>query len=301
VASVPAPPSDGTGTLYLVPTPIGDPRDITLRAMDVLAGVGVVAAEDTRKTLSLLQSLGIEARRMFSYHDHNEESRSPQLLTMLCDGIDVALVSDAGTPLVNDPGYRLVTAAIAAGVRVRPLPGASATVTALVGSGLPNHRFHYAGFLPRRGAARRAALEELREIPATLIFFEAPHRIAETVRDMCEVLGDRPAALARNLSKVDEAFLRGPLSGLAADLAAQDVVRGQYTVVVGGAPEERTADAEGLADRLTEAVLRHGGGTRLARDVVKDLTGLPRNWVYERVRLAEERISAGSPPGGGAG
>ena len=146
------------GTLYLVPTPIGNPGDITLRAIDVLRHVGIVASEDTRHTRTLIRRHGVEAR-LLSYHDHNEEPRSRQLLAALRDGVDVALVSDAGTPLVNDPGYRLVTAAIEAGIRVRPLPGASATLTALVGSGLPIHRFHYVGFLPRRGPARRTALE----------------------------------------------------------------------------------------------------------------------------------------------
>lgn len=278
---------EAAGTLYLVPTPIGDPDDITLRAIEVLRAAAVVAAEDTRKTQTLLRQLDIKAR-LLSYHDHNEESRAPQLLTMLRGGDDVALVSDAGMPLVNDPGYRVVTAAIAAGIRVCPLPGASATLTALVGSGLPNHRFHYEGFLPRKAAARRAALAALAPITATLIFFEAPHRIVEMLRDMADVLGDRPAALARNLTKADERFLRGRLSELVAELAAEEVVRGQYTVVVGGAPEERTAQEEAYADRLIAAVLGAGGGPRVARDVVKELTDLPRNWVYERVRLAAE-------------
>lgn len=288
MASVDVDDAAGTGTLYLVPTPIGDPDDITVRAIAVLRAVAVVAAEDTRKAQTLLRQLDIQAR-LLSYHDHNEESRTPQLLAMLRDGDDVALVSDAGMPLVNDPGYRVVTAAIAAGIRVRPLPGASATLTALVGSGLPNHRFHYEGFLPRKTAARRAALAELAPIAATLIFFEAPHRIVETLRDMADVLGDRPAALARNLTKADERFLRGTLSEVADELAAEEVVRGQYTVVVGGAAEERTAQEEAYADRLIAAVLAAGGGARVARDVVRDLTDLPRNWVYERVRLAAER------------
>jgi 16S rRNA (cytidine1402-2'-O)-methyltransferase len=297
VAAVDAPPptedagadaAPGTGTLYLVPTPIGNPRDISLRAIDVLQQVGIVAAEDTRHARSLFQPLGIEAR-LLSYHDHNEEGRSRQLLDALRRGTDVALVSDAGTPLVNDPGYRVVTAAIAAGIRVCPLPGPSATITALIGSGLPSNRFHYVGFLPRRSAGRRAALEPLRGLAASLVFFEAPHRMLETLQDMLEVLGDRPAALARNLTKTDEEFIRGRLSAVAAELAARDVVRGQYTVVVGGGADEAVTDAQALADRLTDVLLRHGAGSRLARDVVREVTGLPRNWVYERVQLAEER------------
>jgi 16S rRNA (cytidine1402-2'-O)-methyltransferase len=279
------------GTLYLVPTPIGNPRDITLRAIDVLGRVGVVASEDTRHTYRLLQSLGIEAR-LLSYHDHNEESRSRQLIASLLDGTDVALVSDAGTPLVNDPGYRIVAAAIGEGIRVCPLPGATASVTALVGSGLPNHHFHYAGFLPRKEAARQATLAGLRAISATLIFFEAPHRIVATLTDVREVFGDRKAALGRNLSKDDEEFLRGPLSDLITALDAEQVVRGQFTVVVAGADEEAADEARALADRLVEAMLRHGGQGRLVRDVVREVTGLPRNWVYERVQLAERTYMA---------
>lgn len=291
-------PDPVAGTLYLVPTPIGNPRDITLRAIDVLDRVSIVACEDTRHARSLLRPLGIGSR-LVSYHDHNEESRSQQLLAALRDGADVALVSDAGTPLVNDPGYRVVTAAIAAGIRVCPLPGTSAVTTALIGSGLPVHRFHYVGFLPRRAAGRRAALEGMRGIDATLIFFEAPHRVLAAVQDMRDVLGDRPAALARNLTKADEAFVRGPLSAVAGELAAQDAVRGQYTVIVGGADQDSPDDALTLADRLTEALLRQGAGSRLIHEVVREVTGLPRNWVYERVQLAAQQRE--KPPARTAG
>lgn len=277
-----------SGTLYLVPTPIGHPDDITRRAIDVLGRVGVVASEDTRHTRRLLQTLNIDAR-LLSYHDHNEESRSQQLLGLLRDGTDIALVSDAGTPLVNDPGYRLVAAAIEAGVPVRPLPGATASVTALIGSGLPNHQFHYVGFLPRKEAARRSALGSLRASTATLVFFEAPHRIVAMLEDVRAVLGDRRAALARNLTKDDEEFLRGPLSELIARLAAEQVVRGQFTVVVAGAAEEAGDEDRALAHRLTEALLNHGADPRLIRDVVREVTGLPRNWVYDRVRLAAQQ------------
>ena len=283
----------GSGTLYLVPTPIGNPRDITLRAIDVLRQASIVAAEDTRHARSLLRPHGIEAR-LLSYHDHNEESRGPQLIAALRAGADVALVSDSGTPLVNDPGYRLVTAAVAEGIRVCPLPGASAALTALIASGLPVHRFHYVGFLPRRPAARRSALEVIKDIDASLIFFEAPHRLAAAAADLHDVLGDRPAALARNLTKADEAFTRGGLKSLAAGLADQDVIRGQYTIVVGGAGTGGSSGGQhALADRLAEVLLRHGAGARLTREVVREVTGLPRNWVYERIRLAAE---GGSPP-----
>lgn len=286
----------GPGTLYLVPTPIGNPRDITLRAVDVLQAVGIVASEDTRHTRTLLGSVGIEAR-LLSYHDHNEQARTPQLLAELASGVDVALVSDAGTPLVNDPGYRLVTAAIDAGIPVQPLPGASAVLTALIGAGLPVSEFHYAGFLPRRQAARRTALQRLRSLAATLVFFEAPHRLVDTLGDMRDVLGDRAAALARNLTKPDERFDRGPLSELVADLtdpSAGDAVRGQYTIVVAGAPDAPTDETTALADRLAEALLRHGMTPRQTREIVQEVTDLPRNQAYDLVHQTEARLTSAS-------
>jgi 16S rRNA (cytidine1402-2'-O)-methyltransferase len=277
--------ADG-GTLYLVPTPIGNPRDLSLRAIDVLGQVGLIAAEDTRHARSLLQPLGIQTR-LISYHDHNEEVRAPQLLDALAGGTDVALISDAGTPMVNDPGFRVVIGAIQQGSRVSPLPGPSAAVTGLIGSGLPVHSFHYAGFLPRRSAARQASVRRLAGLQATLIFFEAPHRLLEMVSDLHAVLGDRPAALARNLTKRGEDYQRGNLSELVALLAEQDSVRGEYTVLVGGAGPEPAGEAQAQADRIIEVLLDNGAGGRLVREAVRELTGLPRNWVYERVQAAE--------------
>jgi 16S rRNA (cytidine1402-2'-O)-methyltransferase len=271
------------GTLYLVPTPIGNPGDITMRAVDVLRQVEIVAAEDTRHARSLLRPLGVTPR-LVSYHDHNEETRSRQLLDALHGGQDVALVSDAGTPLLNDPGYRVVTAAIAAGVRVCPLPGSSAAITALLGSGIPMNRFHYVGFLPRKAPARRTALAELARIDAALIFFEAPHRLLAALHDMAGVLGDRPAALACNLTKENESYLRGSLASILAELSAREAIRGQYTMIVGGAPQAEEPGAQALAGRLATSLLRHGAGVRLAREVVQEVTGLPRNWVYEHVQ-----------------
>jgi 16S rRNA (cytidine1402-2'-O)-methyltransferase len=268
------------GTLYLVPTPIGDPRDITLRAIDVLTEVDLIAAEDTRHARTLLQPLGITTK-LTSYHDHNEESRSVHLLNLLRSGNNIAVISDAGTPMVNDPGYRLVSAAIEAGVRIVPLPGASAAISALVGSGLPVHRFCYAGFLPRKAAARQAALRELRQLHASLIFFEAPHRLLEMVQDLHAVLGNRPAVLARSISKRDEQFIRGPLAELAQQLTAEETVRGQYTVVVGGAEATSGTEDVVLARRIIDTMTEHGADARLTRSVVADLTGLARNQVYE--------------------
>jgi 16S rRNA (cytidine1402-2'-O)-methyltransferase len=275
------------GTLFLVPTPIGNFRDITLRAIDVLASAAVVAAEDTRKARTLLHALDVEAR-LLSYYDFNEKARSEQLLKMLQAGQDVAVITDAGTPLVNDPGYRIVGAAIANGIRVCPLPGPSAVLTALIGSGLQSHRFDYVGFLPRKSAARQAVCATLADLPAALIFFEAPHRLTEMLTDLREVLGDREAALARNLTKQDEEYLRGPLSSIIAELTDRGEVRGEYTVVVAGAAERETSADEDLADRLAKSLLSHGVEPHAIRDVIKEVTDLPRNLVYERVQLAQK-------------
>ncbi|MFL6161392.1 MAG: 16S rRNA (cytidine(1402)-2'-O)-methyltransferase [Jatrophihabitantaceae bacterium] len=283
------------GTLYLVPTPIGHPGDITLRAIEVLRTVALIAAEDTRHARTLLRPLDIDTR-LVSYHDHNEESRTSQLLDSLRAGSDVALISDAGTPMVNDPGYRLVTGAIEAGVRVVPLPGASAAISALIGSGMPVHRFCYVGFLPRKSAARQAALRELADLDASLIFFEAPHRLVEMLRDLRAVLGDRRAALARSISKPDEQFLRGRLAELESELAAEDTVRGQYTVVVAGADPTTGAVERTEAGRLATVLLASGADPRLTRAVVQQLTGLARNEVYELVAGLDATALAGSSP-----
>ncbi|MDQ2811790.1 MAG: 16S rRNA (cytidine(1402)-2'-O)-methyltransferase [Actinomycetota bacterium] len=292
-AAVPDP-----GTLFVVPTPIGNLRDITLRAIDVLRSAEVVAAEDTRKARALLRALDIKAN-LVSYYDFNENSRSLQLVRMLATGKDVALIADAGTPLVNDPGYRVVTAAIAAGVRVCPLPGPSAPLTALVGSGLPVQRFEYAGFLPRKPAARRAAAAELADVPATLIFFEAPHRLRETLADLRDVLGDRNAALACNLTKANEEYVRGPLSQIAGEFEAGREVGGEYTLLVAGAQQRDTSASEALADRIAQALFAHGVVPHTVRDVVRQVSGLPRNRVYERVEMAQR--AARAPDAAGAG
>ncbi len=220
----------------IVAIPIGNPDDITLRALQTLRTVDVVAAEDTRHFATLARHHGIDARAV-SYHDHNEESRTRELVGRLQAGEDVALVSDAGTPLVSDPGYRLVRAAIDAGMTVTSLPGPSAVTTALAASGLPPHPFRFLGFLPRTAAARRSALEALRGDEATLIAFEAPRRLVAALRDALAVLGDRPACLARNLTKPHERYQRGPLSRLLAELEAEGEVRGECTLLIGGAAE----------------------------------------------------------------
>jgi len=295
-----APPAEraesDVGTLFLVPTPIGNPRDITMRAQDVLASVAVVAAEDTRHARTLLTARKIQAK-LVSYYDFNERSRSEQLLRTLQDGEDVAVITDAGMPLINDPGYRIVTAAISAGVPVRPLPGACAAVTALIGSGLPSHSFAYFGYLPRKSAARRALIASLTSLDVTMIFYEAPHRLEACLDDLHGVLGDRAAALARNLTKHDEEYLRGPVSALRAELRDRGDVRGEYTILVEGTAKEEIGENDALAALLARALLKQGLQPRAIREVVKEVTELSRNRVYEHVQLARETTPLGPPSG----
>ena len=275
-----------TGTLYLVALPIGNPEDITLRALTVLREVPVVAAEDTRHFVTLARHHGLDARAV-SYHDHNEESRSRQLLERLGAGDDVALVSDAGTPLISDPGYRLVRAAVDAGIAVTVLPGASAVTTALAGSGLPPHPFRFIGFLPRAAAARRATLAALGGEEATIVAFEAPHRLADALRDALEVLGNRPGCLARNLTKPHERYQRGTLDELLDELHAEGEVRGECTIVIGGADARAvtTADAEDDARLLLEG----GAPARAVQELLVARHGLSKRDAYGLVLRLRDR------------
>jgi 16S rRNA (cytidine1402-2'-O)-methyltransferase len=274
-----------SATLYLVAVPIGNPDDLSIRARQTLAGVAVVAAEDTRHFATLARHHGLHSRAV-SYHDHNEPARTRELLDRLRAGEDVALVSDAGTPLISDPGYRLVRAAIEAGITVTSLPGASAVTTALAASGLPPHPFRFLGFLPRTAAARRSALAAVAADPATLVAFESPRRLADALRDALAALGDRPGCLARNLTKPHERYQRGLLSALVAELEAEGEVRGECTLVIGGAEgraavgDAATADARLLLDagatsRAVQELLvrRHGLAKREAYAVVLRVKG----------------------------
>jgi 16S rRNA (cytidine1402-2'-O)-methyltransferase len=255
----------------------------------VLRGAELVAAEDTRKARTLLRELGIGAR-LISYYDFNEQSRAAELLGILQAGKNIAVITDAGSPLVSDPGYRIVTAAIKAGVRVIPLPGPSAALTALIGSGLPAHEFRFAGFLPRKPAARRVAITALASPPETLIIFESPHRLLDSLTDLRHVLGDRKVALARNLTKADEEYLRGPLSEIVAQIAERNAVHGEYTVVIEGArPQEAAQLAAGTADQIVQVLLHHQVPPHVVRDAIREVTGLPRNDIYRRVQLAQRK------------
>ena len=274
------------GTLFLVAVPIGNPDDLSPRALAVMRAADVVAAEDTRHFATLARRHSL-ATRALSYHDHNEAERTATLVERLRAGEDVALVSDAGTPLISDPGYRLVRAAIDAGIEVTSVPGASAVTTALAASGLPPHPFRFVGFLPRTAAARRALLKSLAGDPATLVAFEAPRRLTDALRDARSTLGDRPACLARNLTKPHERYQRGTLSELVADLEAEGEVRGEATLVIAGATA--TQDDSDDAEADARLLLKGGAPARAVQSLLIERRGLSRRAAYDLVlRLRRE-------------
>lgn len=241
-----------SGELFVVATPIGNLGDITLRALETLKSAHRIACEDTRVSGGLLHHYGIKVP-LTSYHTHNEAEATEELLTLLTQGARVALVSDAGTPLLSDPGARLVSAAIAAGVRVTPIPGASALLSALTIAGLPAQQFFYAGFLPTKSGVRRAALEALATIPATLVFYEAPHRLTDTLAELEAVFGDRAAAVARELTKLYEECQRAPLSALRAHYTTTPP-RGECVILVAGAEPLAAMDDATIDAALTQAM-----------------------------------------------
>ncbi|HEV2439508.1 MAG TPA: 16S rRNA (cytidine(1402)-2'-O)-methyltransferase [bacterium] len=275
-----------SGTLYIVATPIGNLEDISLRALRVLREATVVAAEDTRRTRKLLAHHGIPAR-LLSLREHNELARAPVLVRRLLDGESIALVSDAGTPGLSDPGATLVRAAADAGVPVVPVPGASAVLAALVASGLPAEPVTFFGFLPARGANRRRALETARDLPHTLVLFEAPHRLRETLDDLLATFGDRRIAVARELTKVHEEVYRATLTEAVAHFSAHPP-RGEFTLVIEGARQgEGAAGGAAAADAaremaretLTRASAEGCSGQESVRRAV-EVSGLRRNEVY---------------------
>lgn len=273
--------------LHIVATPIGNLADITLRALSTLAAADAVLAEDTRVTRVLLAHYGITTP-LVAYHEHNAAAMRPQLLARLTDGARLALVSDAGTPLVSDPGYKLVADAVAQGIHVTAVPGASAVLTALVVAGLPSDRFFFEGFLPQKEGARRERIGELARIPGTLVFFESPRRLAAMLADLALVLGDRPAVVARELTKYYETIRRGSLAALAGEYASEAAPKGEIVVLVGppGA-QSQTLDAGDI-----DAQLRAALQTLSVRDAAAQVsarTGLKRRELYARA------ISLASP------
>lgn len=265
--------------LYVVATPIGNLEDITLRALRVLAEADIVAAEDTRHSRVLLSRHGIE-RQLLALHEHNEDRQSPQLVERILQGESLALISDAGTPLLSDPGYRLVRMAVEAGIPVVPVPGASAVTAALSVAGLPTDRFVFEGFLPPKAAARRKRLQALAGEPRTLVFFESSHRIEDCLADLESAFGEeRPAAVCRELSKRFETVLRGTLAELR-DLVGSDPDqgKGEFVLVVGGSSTE-TGDGLEQALALAQALREHVGASQAAR-IAASLHGVSRRDLY---------------------
>jgi 16S rRNA (cytidine1402-2'-O)-methyltransferase len=281
---------DGVGRLYLVSTPIGNLEDITLRALRVLREADIVACEDTRQTQKLLNHFEIE-KRMVSYHEHNEITRGAELVIEMEGGASVALASDAGTPVLSDPGHHLVTLCLRHQIPVIPIPGPSAALAALAASGLPIEEFAFVGFLPARARDRRKKLEGLRDERRTLIFYEAPHRIAEMLRDAAEILGPRSAVIAREITKIHEEFLRGTLPELAAQ-AANHSPRGEITVLVGPATPETIADPDAalaavlsLSARVAQLERDEGLDHKAALKQAARERGLNKREAYKRLLL----------------
>lgn len=292
-----SPDETQTGTalgpgLYLVATPIGHAQDITLRALSILRTADLILAEDTRNTRKLLAIHGV-GNRVETLHEYNEDAACERVLQRLKDGMRIALVSDAGTPLISDPGFRLVRAAIEAGIPITHAPGPSSVLSALVLSGLPPDRFFYCGFLPPKQAARRRALEAARSVPATLIFLEGRTRVAEALLDMAEILGPRPAALARELTKLHEEVRRASLDKLAEALRTGPVPLGEMVIVIGPPADQPETDQDTL-DRALVLALGAASLSQAVTEVARELA-LPRNKVYRRALELSKKAGTKDP------
>jgi len=266
------------GILYIVPTPIGNLEDITLRALRILKEAEWIAAEDTRHTQHLLAHFGIKTA-LTSYHDHNERDKARLLVERLRSGASIALVSDAGTPAISDPGYRIVVDAIKAGIEVVPLPGASALTTALSASGLPTDRFLFEGFLPAKAQERKAKLQTLRGEAATLVFYEGPHRLLDSLAEMLKIFGDREIAVARELTKIHQEFLRGKLSEVVSALAERDI-KGEIVIMVHGASGEVQVSDEELHGTIRQ-LAGNGMGVKEIAELLGERYGLAKKEVYK--------------------
>ena len=279
------------GTLFVVSTPIGNLEDITFRAVRVLGEVDVIACEDTRHSRKLLNHYGIKTRTV-SYHEHNEHERAVELVAALQSGTHVAIVSDAGTPGISDPGFRLVNLASARGLGVVPVPGPTALIAALVASGLPADEFFFAGFLPSKSSARRTRLNHLSNIRATLVFYEAPHRIARALKDMREVLGEREAVVARELTKVYEEIVRGRLSELETHFGSEKEVRGELVIIVDQKVIDEPASGEdelASLDSVVAALEAQGLDSRAALKQAAKKLGISRAEAYRQLVVLRNR------------
>lgn len=271
--------SEGIGKLFVVATPIGNLEDITLRALKVLKSADIIACEDTRRTLKLLNFYGIPVKKLISYHEHNEKERADYLIKELKKGKSVALVSDAGTPCISDPGYRLVKAAREEGIEVVPIPGASAFLTALSASGFPTDRFFFGGFLPRKEGALKETLKEFLVKPFTCVFYESPHRIERTLKAISELFPDAEIGIYREITKLNEEFLKGKAGELLEKLKSEDKLRGEFVLIF---PPQKEKREEVNLDSLIRELHRKGLSVKdISREASK-LTGLPKRVVYKR-------------------
>jgi len=273
----------------VVATPIGNMADITFRAIQTLRDVALIAAEDTRYTKRLLMHYAVR-NNMISLHEHNEKQRTEALVKRLKGGASIALVSDAGTPTLSDPGYRLIKEAIASGIRIVPIPGASAVLASLCASGLPTDAYVFMGFLPRKEGKRQKILRSLVDEEKTMIFYDSPRRISMLIKDLIETLGDRQGVLSREMTKRHEEFIRGNLSEILDVLADRPVIKGECTLVLKGGAEEDTPGEEALREEIIQGL--HGDGLRLSNLVknIADRYGLPKKQVYAEAQKIKEHL-----------
>jgi 16S rRNA (cytidine1402-2'-O)-methyltransferase len=285
----PKPDTASKGILYVVATPIGNLEDITYRAVRILKEVDLVACEDTRQSRKLLDHYGIKVKTV-SYHEHNEAEQAEELVGMLLSGTTIAQISDAGMPGISDPGYRLITRAIARGIQVVPIPGPSAVITALVGSGLASDDFQFLGFLPAKSGQRKNAFDAVRDCQHTLVFYEAPHRIHDAISDLVTVLGpDRPVVIARELTKVHEEFIRGT-AGELKDLLQLRELKGEITLLIGKAPAGAvTGRVEGLQERLAAIVREQNVDEKTAMKILAREQGTSKSEIYRELQREQGR------------
>ena len=281
------------GTLYVVATPIGHRDDITLRALKILDQVDLIAAEDTRKTRRFLELHGINGS-FISYHEHNENERTPQILTKLQNGASIALVSNAGTPTMSDPGYRLIKSAARNAVTIVPVPGVSAAATALSVAGLPTDTFTFAGFLPKKKGKRLKQLDELAQEPRTLIFYESPKRILTLINEIIDTMGDRYGVMAREMTKLHEEFIRGRLSEILEILETRSGIKGECTLLVTGWDKSHTADGETVKNEIQDQLKSSKESVSMLVKKISQKYGISKNKVYQealeiRRQMTEDR------------